>query len=451
MGMYPMYVFASAAIPHANDTDELIKRNNPSWLTETIEPMSARDQLASINKFKAAIDTYREQTGYILPLGKNSKAKLRKISSWMYSNLVAESFNQSDLPLIIECTISLSECSFSNRYLFDALEYQLWTYNHEPPGLDDLGYTRLFFAMAQSQYFPKQQMFGVSSSSHPGFDFHKHLKMIVEKKGKELKAPWIRFDAKRDIAQTLSNIIIAYNMMGGEEFSAIRDEFHSKALAFPLDEAIDALVILRNKHFSITTIPNSKNLYKSLLLDFICKTESDFSGSSCFDSTQEMPTESLKKQRQLILDMRQTFNNNPSKNNEVMSGFEREVGRQLATLGARYNLENNVYDPDLCCEIDFVITNTQTGVITRVETDGYFHFNQNLHGSKITSDLNGLTRLQTNLLRKFGKVLRVSGSCDAATYKRRIMGICENFKKFEESVLRSWFLPPSHEYASCLK
>jgi hypothetical protein len=448
LGIFSTCLFASHKQP--DDTDQLMQGKNPSWLTETIAPMSARDQLDAINTFKAEINAHRQQTNYVLPLGSESKEKLKSMSSWMYSNLIAESFNQEDLPAIIECAISLSECFFSNHYLFDALEYQLWTYNHEPPGLGDLGYTRLFYAMAQSRYFPKQQTFGASSSSHPGFDFHKHLSVIVEKKRTELKEPWIHFDAKRDIAQTLSNIIIAYNMMSGEEFSAIRDEFHSKSLAFPLDEAIDALLILRNKHFSITAIPNSKNLYKSLLLDFICKTESDFSASACFDSAQEMPAEFLG-QRQLILDMRQAFNNNSSQNNEVMSQFERKVGEQLATLGAPYNLENNVYDPDLCCEIDFVVTNTETGTVTRIETDGYFHFNQNFHGVEITQDLNGITRLQTNLLRKFGKVLRISGACDNATYKNRIKGICQNFKKFEGADLRTWFLPPSHEYASCIK
>jgi hypothetical protein len=479
VGMYPMYVFASAAIPHANDTDELIKRNNPSWLTETIEPMSVRDQLASINKFKAAIDTYREQTGYILPLGKNSKAKLRKISSWMYSNLVAESFNQSDLPLIIECTISLSECLFSNHYLFYALEYQLWTYNHEPPGLGDLGYTRLFYAMAQSQYFPKQQTFG-ACTFHPtcpeqenleetstssfssldaslGFEFHEHLGRIVEYKGKKIQKS-LGFYKKKEIAKILTNIIIGYNMMSSKAFSNIKSQFDSRTLVFPLDTATTTLADLlatyadheQRKRFIKDAIPNKKNLYRSLLLDFICKPETGSSANSCFDLTQEMPTDELRKHRKVILDLREVINSEPVKKTKP-SGFEIRVKRELSS--AHYKVEDNVYDPNLCSELDLVVTNTQTGEVTRIEPDGYFHFNQNFHGADITSDLNGETRLKSSLLQHFGKVLRISGACDDAEYENRIRIVSSVMRGKDFKNNRVWFIPSprigASEYASC--
>ena len=434
-----------------NDTDELVSRAKPSWLTETIEKMSAKDQLDSLNTFVTTVSTHRKQTGYVLPLGPKSKKKLHNMSSWLYSNLSAESFNQSDLPNIIRCAIALSESSFSNHYLFDALEYQLWTYNHQL--LNDLDYTKLFYAMSQSQYFPKSQTFGACTSSHPGFDFHAHLGKIVANQKKTINH--LRYKAKsKDVARVLTNIVIAYNMMSGSELESIETEFKSMKLIFPLDGAIDALADLFDTCADdhqisnlITSIPNRKNLYKGLLLDFICKTESVFSASACFDLTQEMPTDALKRQRKLILEMRKVLNINNGGGTPV-SGFEAEIGKRLSKLGTRYKVKNNVYDPNLCCEIDFVVTPSK-GTVARIEADGYLHFNQNFHGHSLTQDLNGLTRMQTNLLRKFGRVLRISGACNSGEYHKRINSIFDIFKKFDASQDRVRFLPDGGEYRTC--
>ncbi len=451
-GIFSSSIFGSSLI--LNNTDELVKSKDPSWLRQTIAPMSAEDQLSSINAFKASIATYRQHTNYILPLGPQSKEILKKMTSWLYSNLVADSFNQTDFPDIIQCGVSLSECSFSSHYLFDAFEYQLWSYNHDL--LDDWNYTKLFFAMAQSQYFPKQKCLGTSPSSYAGFDFHDHLGKIVDKQIRKIQNRWLGFNSKKNIVQVLTKIIIGYKMMGNEQLLNIRDKFHSVSLVFPLDGAIAALADLldsfsdefQKKKF-IETIPDRKNLYKSLLLDFICKTESVLSPSKYFDTAQEMPTETLKKQRQSILDMRSVLKSN-AMSGKVVTGFEKLIGKQLARLGNRYKIENNVYDTNLCSEIDFVVTNIQTGAVIRIETDGYFHFNQNLHGSEITSDINGQTRLQTNLLEKFGKVLRISGACDKKTYEKRIKSILSDIKRFEISQHKRKFIPNSAEYNSML-
>ncbi len=317
VGIFSANLFGgSGASPSFKDTDELIKSRKAAWLSETIEPMSAKDQLKSINEFKGAVTAYRQTTkGYILPLGPQSKEKLRKMSSWLYSNLVAEFFNQKSLPDIIECAISLSECSFSAHYLFDAFEYQLWTYNHKL--LNDLDYTRLFFAMSQSQYFPNQSGYSLEQQaySHPGFDIHEHLEEIVANQKKKIGYAWLGYGARKSITQTLANIVIAYNMMSGEEFDSIEGKFQSLNMTFPLDGAVSALVDLfdkctdSEKEQCVTSIQNSKNLYKSLLLGLICKTEMHFPARACLDPNQPMPSEALEKHRKLVLDIRKILNN----------------------------------------------------------------------------------------------------------------------------------------------
>lgn len=482
LGIFSTCLFASHKQP--DDTDQLMQRKNPSWLTETIAPMSARDQLDAINTFKAEINAHRkrlQQKKCILPLGPESKEKLKNMSSWMYSNLTAESFNQEDLPAIIECAISLSECFFSNHYLFYALEYQLWTYNHEPPGLGDLGYTRLFYAMAQSQYFPKQQTFG-ACAFHPtcpeqenfeetsdssfssleaslGFEFHEHLRRIIEYKGKKIQKS-LGFYKKEEIAKILTNIIIGYNMMSGKAFSNIKSQFDSRALVFPLDTAITTLADLldtyaddeQRKRFIKDAIPNKKNLYRSLLLDFVCKSETGSSASFCFDLTQEMSTNALKRHRKLILDLRDVINSKPVKKTKP-TGFEILVKRELSS--AHYKVEGNVYDLNLCSELDLVVTNTQTGEVTIIESDGYFHFNQNFHGDEITSDLNGETRLKSSLFQHFRKVLRISGACNKTAYKNRIEEVSSVMRTEDFKNNRVWFIPSpeisASEYASCIK
>ena len=288
-------------------------------------------------------------------------------------------------------------------------------------------------------------------SSHPGFDFHAHLGKIVANQERTINHLWHEAE---DVAHVLTNIIIGYNMMSGSELESIATEFKRLNLIFPLDKAIDALAILLDtcrddsqKRSLIKSIPNRKNLYKGLLLDFICKTESAFSASACFDLTQEMPTDALKRQRKLILEMRKVLNINNGGGTPV-SGFEAEIGKRLSKLGTRYKVKNNVYDPNLCCEIDFVVTPSK-GAVTRIEADGYFHFNQNFLGHSLTQDLNGLTRMQTNLLRKFGRVLRISGACNSGEYHKRINSIFDIFKKFDASQDRVRFLPDGGEYGTC--
>ncbi len=445
MGIFSACLFGSSPIS-PKDTDELVNQVNPSWLTKTVMPMSAKDQLNSLNTFVTTVSTHRKQTGYVLPLGPKSKQKLHNMSSWLYSNLSAESFNQSDLPNIIRCAIALSESSFSNHYLFDALEYQLWTYNHQL--LNDLDYTKLFYAMSQSQYFPKDKTFQEGKSSHPGFDFHTHLGKVV---GNQI---WLG-ENDEDVANVLTNIIIGYNMMSGSKLDSIEAEFKRLNLMFPLDKAIDALANLLDtcrddsqKRSLIISIKNRKNLYKALLLDFICKTDSNFSADACFDSTQNMTiSDALKRQRKLILKMREVINYKKPTSGKPASKFEEIIGEKLSTLG--YTVESNVYDPNLCCEIDFVVTPPK-GQVIRIEADGYFHFNQNFHGQTLTQDLNGLTRLQTNLLRKFGRVFRISSACNAKTYKQRIADFSKDFLEFAGGEEHSGFLPNGAEYASCI-
>jgi len=445
IGIFSACLFGGSSSFRFNDTDELVRQKQPFWLAKTIKPMSAKDQLDSLNTFEKIVSTHRTQTGRVIPLGPESKAQLQKMSSWLYSNLVAESFNQSDLPSIIKCAIALSESFFSNHYLFNALEYQLWTYNHQL--LNDLEYTRLFYAMSQSQYFPNDKTFQEGKSSHSGFDFHAHLGEIV------VNQIWLG-ENHEDVAHVLTNIIIGYNMMSGSELDSIEAEFKRLNLMFPLDKAIDALANLldtcRNdsqKRSLIISISNRKNLYKALLLDFICKTDPNFSADACFDSTQNMTiSDALKRQRKLILKMREVINYKKPTSGKPASKFEEKIGEKLSTLG--YTVESNVYDPNLCCEIDFVVTPPK-GQVIRIEADGYFHFNQNFHGQTLTQDLNGLTRLQTNLLRKFGRVFRISSACNSGEYYKRINSIFDIFKKFDASQDRVRFLPDGGEYRTC--
>lgn len=482
MGITSTFLFGGGVSSNIKDTDDLISRRNAAWLNKFIEKMSAKDQLKSINEFKDVITTYRQQSkgkGYILPLGPKSKAKLREMSSWLYSNLVNDTFNQDDLPNIIQCSISLSECSFSAHAIFDALEYQLWSYNQEPSGLDDLGYTRLFYAMGQSQYFPTQSGYDPvqKMESYPGFDIHEHLGVIVKRQ--RLKIQYLRFDSEAEnaahtlaenAAHTLANIIIAYNMMSSQTFTGIRDEFYSKHLIFPLDGAISALADLFDKcrgikgKVFIDFLPNDdrsmyrRNLYRGLLLDLIRKVErKGMPASSCFDIKRAMPTPDLKRHRDLVLDLNKSLNRNCKDNNKPLlklavnkkegRGFEHLVGKQLPKLGNSYTIENNVYDPNLCSEIDFVIT-TKTGKIIRIEADGRYHFIQNVHGDTLTQSLNGESRMKTNILRKFGKVLRISGACNDAEYYERISSIVSAIKSFEKSGADVRFIPASAEYAS---
>ncbi len=465
----------ASAVHRVSDTDQLMQRENPRWLNAHVEKMSARDQLDSINDFKAEINRYRKQTNYILPLGTKSKAKLKNMSSWLYSNLVADSFNQNDLLDIIQCAISLSECYFSSHYLFDALENQLWEWGYQPPRLDDLGYTKLFYAMAQSQYFPKKQsgMFvsfcpicpeqrdveetssSSSLDSSAGFEFHAYLGNIVDRARRKIQNNNLGFYKKKEIAEILTNIVIGYNMMSGKAFSRIKEQF--EPTDFPLDVAITTLADLldtyaddvQRERFIKDAIPNKKNLYRGLLLDFICKPETGSSANFCFDPTQEMPTDVLKRQRKLILDLRAVINSEPVKKTKP-SGFEIRVKREL---GSHYKVKGNVYDPNLCSELDLVVTNTQTGEVTRIEPDGYFHFNQNFHGAEITSDLNGETRLKSSLFQQFGKVLRVSGACDTAAYESRIRSVLSVMRGKDFKNNRVWFIPSprirTSEYASC--
>lgn len=432
-----------------SDTDQLMQSKNPTWLRARIKTMSVEDQLVSIKDFRDEINRYRNQTDYILPLGPKSKEKLKNISSWMYSNLVTETFDQSNLLPIIQCAISLPECYFSSHYLFDALEYQLWSYNQDLPGLDDLGYTKLFYAMAQSQYFPDQE----------GIDFHRHLRKIVDRARGNFQNRRLNYHKNKEIAEILTNIIISYNMMSGKVFSRIKEQFDPEG--FPLDRAITTLADLldtyadnaQRENFTNIIIPNKKNLYRALLLDFTCKLEVGSSISSCFDTRHVMPTDALRRHRKLILDLRSAINSKPAKKTK-QSGFESRVRREL--LNSHYKVESNVYDPNLCSEIDLVVTNIQTGEITRIESDGYFHFNQNFHGDKITSDLNGETRLKSSLFGQFGKVLRVSGACNGIEYEARIRSVLTTLSSNDfENNNRVWFIPSpkikGSEYASCLK
>jgi len=144
--------------------------------------------------------------------------------------------------------------------------------------------------------------------------------------------------------------------------------------------------------------------------------------------------------------MREVINYKKPTSGKPASKFEEKIGEKLSTLG--YTVESNVYDPNLCCEIDFVVTPPK-GQVIRIEADGYFHFNQNFHGQTLTQDLNGLTRLQTNLLRKFGRVFRISSACNSGEYYKRINSIFDIFKKFDASQDRVRFLPDGGEYRTC--
>lgn len=78
IGIFSACLFGGSSSSRFNDTDELVSRAKPSWLTETIEKMSAKDQLDSLNTFVTTVSTHRKQTGYVLPLGPKSKKKLHR-------------------------------------------------------------------------------------------------------------------------------------------------------------------------------------------------------------------------------------------------------------------------------------------------------------------------------------------------------------------------------------
>jgi len=108
------------------------------WLQADIPTHSAEQQLHFIEAFRSV---YKNNTKFVVPLGKKSKTRLNEISSYVRSNLVTDRYNQTNFKTCVACAIAFSECDFSNHLLFDALEYSLWTGDL----ITDLQYTRLFF------------------------------------------------------------------------------------------------------------------------------------------------------------------------------------------------------------------------------------------------------------------------------------------------------------------
>jgi len=148
------------------------------WLQADIPTHSAEQQLHFIEAFRSV---YKNNTKFVVPLGKKSKTRLNEISSYVRSNLVTDRYNQTNFKTCVACAIAFSECDFSNHLLFDALEYSLWTGDL----ITDLQYTRLFFSMSSCQYAPGQN--GTNPSQHEGFSFHKYLGGIIQRQNTQIQ------------------------------------------------------------------------------------------------------------------------------------------------------------------------------------------------------------------------------------------------------------------------
>ena len=412
------------------DTDELMEHDRKGWLQTAVPTHSARDQLEYIKAFHLS---YKLNSKLVIPLGEISKVRLKEISSWVYSNLVTDRYNQSDFLNCVECTIKLSECDFSNHYLFDAIEYCLWT--GDP--ISDLQYTRLFFAMSSCQYAPGEK--STNPFQHEGFEFHKYLGDVIQRQNTQSRSTG---EDKKKV-EILSTIIIGYNMMKGTEYEKIRKEFLSKGIPFPADTAINSLSFLfktynesyRKKKF-LKLIPhdhnvNQVNLYVSILNDLICSSESSTTNiDSLFDPIFFMPTPLLKQQQKLMLGIRPP---NGRGLRGKASGFEIKVNAEIQRLSNSHTVISNYVHPQLGCELDFFLVNKKTKQAIIVECDGYYHFKQNIHGSEIHTEINGSSWLRTNIFRKFGKVLRISGACNKADYNRHINNVLSSIIHLENS------------------
>ncbi|MBA4250020.1 MAG: hypothetical protein C0432_03700 [Candidatus Puniceispirillum sp.] len=443
-----------ADLPFYSDTDHLMNHKNRGWIETKVASHSAKDQLAFVKVFHSTYSTYKQgknkqgKPNNIIPLGEQSKRRLKEVSSMIYGNLITDRYNVEDFHDSVACAIELSKCDFSNHYLFDALEYCFWTGD----SVLDLDYARLFFSMLSCQYAPgcKSQ----NSFQHEGFEFHKRLGEIIDNQSGVIESK----DNDMEKIEILTSIIIAYNMMKGSEYTKIREAFVSNSIDFPCDSAIIKLKNLLQAYcgigrkkdffrlFPFQSIINATNLYVSLLNDLICQTESHkLTLNNLLDPSFYMPSSFFKTQQSLMLRVKPYQKNNRSKS---ASGFENLVGKELQKLSGTYDIKRNYCHPNLGCEMDFYLTHKSTKRVIIVECDGYYHFTQNIHGSEMSCEINGLSWMRTNIFRKVGKVIRISGACSRDEYYKRINSIVQNIININTSEDDMLFIGSGYNFST---
>ncbi len=442
-------ILYSANLQNYADTDSLMNHKNRGWIEAPVATHSARDQLVFVKAFHSTYATYKQEKKHIIPLGEGSKRRLEQVSSMIYSNLVTDRYNLKDFQNSVACAVALSECDFSNHYLFDALEYCFWAGD----SVSDLDYTRLFFAMLSCQYAPGCR--NVCQFQHVGFEFHKHLGQIINNQNITIQSQ----DEDRQKIEILTSTIMAYNMMKGSEYTKIRKEFDQENREFPCDASIIKLEGLyqvycsarRKKDFFDlfplrTSVINSTNLYVSLLNDLICQTEAKgITLNNLLDWSFHMPSPFLKFQQKLMLGVKpyQKYKSSTS-----ASGFENLVDKEIQKLSKDYDIKRNYRHPDLGCEIDFYLTHKITKRVIIVECDGYYHFTQNIHGPTIDVEINGLSWMRTNIFRKVGKVIRISGACSGDEYYNRIYSIVQNIINLNTSEDDMLFIGSGYNFST---